>query len=98
MTHNKDTGLPTHYIRGRANSGVNCPLLFAWVNLICRFSHEQIELQNTWRDTIKTASADSYGGNGEALCRAIAAAVAFSLTYFDKWVTKIERKFPHLGQ
>ena len=29
---------------------------------------------------------------------AVAAAVAFSLTYFDKWVTEIERKFPHLGK
>jgi hypothetical protein len=29
---------------------------------------------------------------------AVAAAVAFSLTYFDKWVTEIERKFPDLGK
>src|SRR5277367_4207612 len=29
---------------------------------------------------------------------AVAAAVAFSLTYFDKWVTDIERKFPDLGK
>ena len=29
---------------------------------------------------------------------AVAAAMAFSLTYFDKWVTEIERKFPHLGK
>jgi hypothetical protein len=28
---------------------------------------------------------------------AVAAAVAFSLTYFDKWVEEIERKFPGLG-
>jgi hypothetical protein len=28
---------------------------------------------------------------------AVAAAVAFSLGYFDKWVTEIERKFPGLG-
>ena len=28
---------------------------------------------------------------------AVAAAVAFSLTYFDKWVAEIERKFPGLG-
>lgn len=29
---------------------------------------------------------------------AVAAAVAFSLTYLDKWVTEIERKFPDLGK
>jgi hypothetical protein len=29
---------------------------------------------------------------------AVAAAVAFSLTYFDKWVTEIGRKFPDLGK
>ena len=29
---------------------------------------------------------------------AVAAAVAFSLTYFDKWVTEIERKFPNMGK
>lgn len=29
---------------------------------------------------------------------AVAAAMAFSLTYFDKWVTEIERKFPNLGK
>jgi hypothetical protein len=28
---------------------------------------------------------------------AVAAAMAFSLTYFDKWVGEIERKFPGLG-
>lgn len=29
---------------------------------------------------------------------AVAAAVAFSLTYLDKWVAEIERKFPDLGK
>lgn len=29
---------------------------------------------------------------------AVAAAVAFSLAYFDKWVTEIERKIPDLGK
>ena len=29
---------------------------------------------------------------------AVAAAVAFSLAYFDKWVTEVERKFPDLGK
>ena len=29
---------------------------------------------------------------------AVAAAVAFSLTYFDKWVAEMERKFPDLGE
>ena len=29
---------------------------------------------------------------------AVAAAVAFSLAYFDKWATEIERKFPDLGK
>jgi len=29
---------------------------------------------------------------------AVAAAVAFSLNYFDKWVSEIDRKFPGLGQ
>ena len=29
---------------------------------------------------------------------AVAAAVGFSLTYLDKWVDEIERKFPDLGK
>lgn len=29
---------------------------------------------------------------------AVAAAVAFSLTYFDKWVAEMERQFPNLGK
>ena len=29
---------------------------------------------------------------------AAAAAVAFSLAYFDKWVTEIQRKFPDVGK
>lgn len=29
---------------------------------------------------------------------AVAAAVGFSLTYLDKWVAEIERKFPDLGK
>ena len=29
---------------------------------------------------------------------AAAAAVAFSLTYFDEWVKELERKFPNLGK
>lgn len=29
---------------------------------------------------------------------AVAAAVAFSLTYFDKWVNQMTRKFPDLGK
>jgi hypothetical protein len=52
---------------------------------------------------IITQVTDKYFNDAELKGRnvrpiAVVAAVAFSLTYFDKWVAEMERKFPDLGE
>jgi hypothetical protein len=58
------------------------------------YAMEEAQLINTVTDTY--INDDQMKGRTVRPVAA-AAAVAFSLAYFDKWVIEIQRKFPRLG-
>lgn len=58
-------------------------------------------MEESWRvvNTLTEAYFDDVHLKGRKVRPvAVAAAVAFSLTYFDKWVNEMKRKFPDLGK